>query len=108
MVLIEYLTAPGRSRFGRWFNGLDPQAAAKITIALARLEQGNFSNVKSVGSGVFEYRIDFGPGYRVYFGREGDTLIILLSGGTKKGQQKDIATAQVDWADYKRRRKEEV
>jgi putative addiction module killer protein len=60
-----------------------------------------------VGAGVLEYRIDFGPGYRVYFGRDGDSLVILLAGGTKRRQQHDIATAQVRWADYKKRRKKE-
>jgi putative addiction module killer protein len=108
MLVVEYLDAAGRSRFRRWFDSLDPQAAAKITIALARLEQGNFSSAKSVGGGVIEFRLDFGPGYRVYFGRDGEALIILLGGGTKQRQQKDIATAQVHWADYKRRKKEYV
>jgi putative addiction module killer protein len=70
-------------------------------MALTRMEQGNLSNVKTVGGGVLEYRIDFGPGYRVYFGRDGDTLIILLAGGTKRRQQDDIAAAQTRWAEYK-------
>lgn len=69
--------------------------------ALVRLEQGNFSNVKSVGQGVLEYRIDFGPGYRVYFGRDGEALVILLTGGTKKRQQRDIQTAHAYWREYK-------
>ena len=54
-----------------------------------------------------EYRIDFGPGYRLYFGRDGDSLVILLAGGTKRRQQHDIAMAQARWADYKKRRKKE-
>ena len=108
MQVLEYLDASGRSPFRRWFDGLDPLAAAKITIALARLELGNLSNVKGVGSGVLEARIDFGPGYRVYFGRDGDALVILLGGGTKQRQQNDIAVAQARWADYKRRKKEQV
>jgi putative addiction module killer protein len=65
------------------------------------LEQGNFSNVKSVGEGVLEFRIDFGPGYRVYFGRDGETVVILLTGGTKKRQQRDIEAAHAYWRDYK-------
>jgi putative addiction module killer protein len=65
---------------------------------------GNFSNVKAVGSGVFEYRIDFGPGYRVYFGKDGERLVILLGGGTKKRQQQDITAATANWLDYKRRK----
>jgi putative addiction module killer protein len=66
------------------------------------MEQGNFSNVKSVGEGVLDYKIDFGPGYRVYFGRDGDTIVILLTGGTKKRQQRDIAAAHGYWQDYKK------
>ena len=104
MRVAEYLEAVGRSPFGRWFDGLDSTAAAKITIALARFELGNLSNVKAVGAGVLEYRIDFGPGYRVYFGRHGADLVILLAGGTKHRQQTDVAAAQARWADYKIRR----
>jgi DNA-binding phage protein len=66
------------------------------------MEQGNLSNVKSVGEGVLEYRIDFGPGYRIYFGRDGETIVILLIGGTKKRQQHDIDAARAYWQDYKR------
>ena len=78
-----------------------------MTTALRRLELGNFSNVKGVGGGVFEYRIDFGPGYRVYFGKDGDAVVILLGGGTKKRQDRDITTAHDGWADYKKRKTEE-
>lgn len=76
-----------------------------MTTAVVRIGQGNFSNVKGVGSGVYEYGIDFGPGYRIYFGKDGERLGILLGGGTKKRQQRDIATAIVLWQDYKRRKK---
>ena len=100
-----YLTAGGESPFQGWFDDLDAAAAAKVSVALVRLGQGNTSNVKPVGEGVHEYRIDWGPGYRVYFGRDGDTLVILLTGGTKQRQQRDIARAKDAWADYKRRRK---
>jgi putative addiction module killer protein len=71
------------------------------------MEQGNFSSVKGVGAGVLEYRIDFGPGYRIYFGRDGDVLVILLGGGKKKGQQHDIAIARGRWKDYKQRKAQE-
>jgi putative addiction module killer protein len=101
----EYLDEHGDSPFAEWFAGLDAVAAAKITVVLARIEQGNLSNVKGVGEGVLEYRLDFGPGYRVYFGRDGDVLVILLAGGTKKRQQRDIEAAQARWADYKRRKR---
>jgi len=99
-----YLASDGSSPFEDWFSALEAQAAAKVAVALARLEQGNLSNAKSVGEGVLEYRIDWGPGYRVYFGRDGEALAILLIGGTKKRQQRDIETAKASWADYKRRR----
>jgi len=88
-----YIAAGGVQPFAAWFAELDPIARGKIARSIARLEQGNFSNVKSVGEGVLEYRIDFGPGYRVYFGRDGETLVILLTGGTKKRQQRDIDAA---------------
>jgi putative addiction module killer protein len=99
-----YLASDGSSPFEEWFSGLRAPAAAKVTTVLARLEQGNLSNAKGVGEGVLEYRIDWGPGYRVYFGRDGDVLVILLTGGTKQRQQHDIETAKVQWTDYKRRR----
>jgi putative addiction module killer protein len=105
MELVEYLDTAGKSPFGDWFNALSPQPAAKIAAALAKLEQGNLSNAKSVGKGVMEHRIDTGPGFRVYFARDGDLLIILLSGGTKRRQQKDIEAAQARWSDYKARKK---
>src|SRR5215469_3123991 len=93
IVVREYLDQSGSSPFAAWFTGLHAMAAAKVVIALTRLEAGNFSNVKSVGSGVFEYRIAFGPGYRVYFGKDGNYLVILLCGGTKKRQQQDVKAA---------------
>ena len=99
-----YLAGDGESPFQEWFSGLHAAAAAKVSVALARLEQGNLSNVKTVGEGVLEYRIDWGPGYRVYFGRDGDVLVILLTGGTKQRQQNDIDAAKASWTDYKRRR----
>jgi putative addiction module killer protein len=83
LVLRYYLTSGGESPFGSWFSDLDAAAAAEVSVALVRLEQGNTSNAKGVGEGVLEYRIDWGPGYRVYFGRDGETLVILLTGGTK-------------------------
>ena len=100
-----YLTAGGQSPFASWFDDLDAAAAAKVSVALVRLGQGNTSNAKPVGEGVLEHRIDWGPGYRVYFGRDGETLVILLTGGTKQRQQRDIERAKELWADYKRRRK---
>ena len=103
--ILEYLDAAGDSPYRDWFESLNAQAAAKVTVALTRIGLGNLSNVKGVGAGVQESRIDFGPGYRVYFGRDGDQLVILLAGGTKSRQQKDITTAQKRWADYKKRKR---
>ena len=79
----EFVDARGSSPFGHWVGRLDRHAAARVATALYRMERGNLSNVKGVGGGVLEYRIDFGPGYRINFGRDGDALIILLGGGTK-------------------------
>ena len=103
----EYLTPQGDSPFGAWFDDLDPRAAAKVAIALTRIGQGNFSNVKGVGAGVFEHRLDFGPGYRVYFGKDGEAIVILLAGGSKQRQQRDIEAARARWQDYKDRKKGE-
>jgi putative addiction module killer protein len=104
MKIVEYLAPNGKSPFSDWFGGLDPQMAAKIVTIVARLEHGNVSSTKSVGSGVMEYRLDWGPGLRVYFGRDGETLIILLGGGTKRRQNNDIQAAILNWSDYKLRK----
>jgi putative addiction module killer protein len=104
--LRQYQTAGEHSPYAAWFGGLDAVAAAKIVTALTRLEAGNTSNVKAVGEGVSELKIDFGPGYRVYFGWDGLDLVILLGGGTKKRQNSDIQKAQGYWSDYKTRKKE--
>jgi putative addiction module killer protein len=100
----EFLDGSGRSPFARWFDGLNAVAAARVTVALTRLGQGNFSNVEGVGSGVYELKIDFGPGYRVYFGEDGEQIVILLGGSSKKRQAAGIAAAQAAWAEYKRRK----
>lgn len=107
MVIREYIDPTGRNPYAEWFDDLHAPAAAKVAIAVLRMEQGNFSNVKSVGAGVYEYRIEFGPGYRIYFGKDGDRLVILLGGGNKKRQARDIDTARVRWQSYKRRKHQE-
>lgn len=103
--LREYVDPDGRKPFRRWFDGLDGHAAARVDRALSRLASGNTSNVRVLSGGVSEVKIDFGPGYRVYFGREGDVIVVLLGGGDKKRQQRDIAQARERWTDYKRGRK---
>jgi len=100
----EYLDRDGRSPFAAWFACLNAQAAAKVAASMIRLAAGNVSNVKGVGSGLYEYKVDFGPGYRVYFGKDGERLVILLGGGTKKRQSQDIDVAFANWQDYKRRK----
>jgi putative addiction module killer protein len=104
--IVEYLDWNGQSPFARWFEGLASQPAAKVSAALYRLGEGNFSNVQFAGAGVFERRIDSGPGYRVYFGKDGDAVVILLGGSTKRRQQEAIDAAQARWAEYRRRRRQ--
>ena len=102
----EYIREDGSSPYQRWFNSLDAQAAAKVAVAKARLELGNTSSVKWF-SGIGEYRIDWGPGYRIYLVQDGADLIILLGGGTKKRQQRDIDEAKILYKEYKARKKAE-
>jgi putative addiction module killer protein len=90
----QYLTAEGRNPFREWVLSLDNATQVRIEIAIQRLELGNTSGLKSVGAGVLEQRIYFGPGYRLYLGRDGSQLIILLAGGTKQHQQQDIERAK--------------
>jgi putative addiction module killer protein len=103
----EYTDSAGRSPFTKWLHLLNVQAAAKVATVLERIADGNLSNVKTVGSGVLEYRVDFGPGYRIYFGRDGDRLVVLLAGGTKRRQQEDIRRAKANWEDYWNRKTKE-
>jgi len=100
----SFVGANGRIPFQAWFETLDVQTQARVTIALTRLARGNRSNVKGLGGGVAELKLDWGPGYRIYFGQDGQTLVILLAGGTKKRQAEDIATAKARWAEYKERK----
>jgi len=102
MVEVRYYEEDGRAPFDEWFRSVDRSAQARITSAIARLEEGNTSNLKSVGNGVHELRLNFGPGYRVYLGRDGPLLLILLTGGTKQRQNRDIEKAKILWDRYKR------
>lgn len=104
--LLEYITEDGDNPFHRWLKSLkDRVARARIRVRLNRLRLGNFGDCKPVGKGVNELRVDYGPGYRVYYGKAKTTIVILLCGGSKKSQTKDIQLAQAYWADYKRRAK---
>lgn len=96
-----YQTIEGNAPFTQWLDSLrDLKAQSKIRIRLARVEQGNLGNYRSVGKGVCELKIDYGSGYRVYFGQLGSTIVVLLCGGDKSTQEKDIFTAQDYWEDY--------
>jgi len=99
----EYLRADDSSPFERWFSSLDSQAAAKVSTAIVRMEMGNTSSIKWF-DGIGEYRIDWGPGYRIYLVQEGKRLIILFGGGTKASQKADIKQAKDLLAEYKSRK----
>ncbi len=99
-----YQTRHGKKPFADWLQGLaDRQARSRIQARLARVALGNFGDARSVGSGVMELRIDWGPGYRAYFGRQGRIVVILLCGGDKRTQQRDIADAKEYFRDYQQR-----
>jgi len=104
MKVQEYLTQDGTSPYQKWFSQLDPIAAAKVTVAVLRMEQGNTSNIKWF-EGMGEYKINWGPGYRIYLAKEGQRLIILFGGGTKKSQRSDISEAKRLLSEYKTRKK---
>jgi putative addiction module killer protein len=103
ITVVEYVREDGSNPFRAWFDSLHAQAAAKVATATLRLELGNTSRVKWIGA-IAEYRIDWGPGYRIYFGKDGEALVILLAGGTKQRQQADIERAKALWAEYRRRK----
>lgn len=98
---IREYTESGRSPFAEWFNDLDAVTAARVDRYVRRLEAGNFGAAKALRDGVFELRLDFGPGYRVYYGREGKTVVMLLGGGSKRRQDRDIAAAVERWKRYR-------
>ena len=102
--LLAYRTREGRTPFNEWLDELgDQNIVARILARLARVRQGNLGDCKGVGEGVSELRVDYGPGYRVYFAQKGQTLVILLCGGDKRAQEKDIQRAKQYWCDYKQR-----
>lgn len=106
--VLQYEAEDGTCPFAEWFDRLDTSAALKVRVAIARMETGNFGDVKPVGEGVSERRVNFGPGYRLYFGRDGQDVVLLLVGGTKRRQQADINQAKALWAAYKQRKRREV
>ena len=102
--LRRYITGQGQVPFEEWLESLkDRKTRSRIRARLDRVEQGNLGDSKSVGDGVFELRIDFGPGYRVYFGQVGLKIVLLLCGGDKSSQDQDIKKAKEYWIDYEKR-----
>lgn len=102
--ILTYVKEDGSAPFNDWLEALrDRKARAIIRTRINRIRLGNLGDCKSVGEGVSELRLKFGAGYRIYFGQFGDTIIILLSGGDKSSQNKDIKQAKTYWQDYKRR-----
>ena len=108
IVLQKYGAKSGRIPFDEWIVGLSSVMRARVYANLARIEAGNLGNVKPIvdADGIMELRLFFGPGYRVYMGLDGETLVILLCGGDKKTQRRDIAKAVAFWNDYKSRKGE--
>jgi putative addiction module killer protein len=107
--IVEYLDENDHSPFGAWFDRLPATAAAKVVVVLNRINRGLLGDVKSVGGGVSERRIDFGPGYRIYFAsiKTGNVIqiVVLLGGGTKKRQNNDVEITKNRWKKYKARRR---
>lgn len=100
----RYIKPNGTVPFGEWFTALrDVNAKIKIDKRLQRVHDGNLGDCRSVGAGVSELRIDCGPGYRIYFGQAGTTIVLILCGGDKSTQDQDIVTAKEYWRDYERR-----
>lgn len=104
--VVQYVTHTGQSPFDRWFRRQSAHVRARIQARIDRIEFGNFGDHRRVGEGVSELRLDFGPGYRVYYGRDGDVLVILLGGGTKARQSADVRNAQTLWNQYNREKRD--
>ena len=104
ITVLHYVATDGADPFDAWLRKQSPEVRGRVQARIDRVELGNLGDHKGVGAGVFELRIHFGPGYRVYFGRDGGALVILLGGGTKKRQSRDIATAQALWRAYRQER----
>ena len=102
--LVEYIDPAGRNLFREWLDSLkDVRARVRIDARLLRVRLGNLGDAKSVGDGVHELRVSFGPGYRVYFGVDGPRIVVLLMGGDKSSQRSDIRRAKELWASYRAR-----
>jgi len=100
LAIREYLTAEGRSPFREWLDTLELPVRARVQARIFRFELGNLGDHRSVGAGVWEARLAFGPGFRIYFGQAGQQLILLLLGGDKSTQKRDIRLAKRYWAEF--------
>ena len=98
--IVRYITPRGRDYFGEWFDDQPTEVRARIQARLDRIEVGNFGDHRLLKGGIVELRLDFGPGYRVYFGRDAQMLVILLAAGTKRRQSRDIERARRHWQQY--------
>lgn len=108
MEILRYVTSDGKDVFGEWLTSLsDKRVAAKVAVRINRLAAGNFGECKALREGVWELKIDYGPGYRVYYAKSGRTCVLLLCGGDKRKQAADINRAIEYWQDYQSRSKEE-
>ena len=96
----------GRDHFGEWLRGQTSLVRTRVQARINRIRLGNFGDHKGLGRGVSELRLHFGPGYRVYYGRDGDDLVIVLAGGMKERQARDIAQAQALWQEYKQEKRD--
>lgn len=102
--LRRYQISDGRVPVSEWLEGLDNASSGRVLAYVDRMKAGNFGNSRSVGEGVSELKINFGPGYRVYYLRNGDSIVVLLCGGDKNSQQSDVSRAQRYAVDYRRRK----
>ena len=103
--VVRYIASDGFDDFGTWLQKQTPETRARIQTRIDRIELGNFGDHKSVGAGVFELRVHHGPGFRVYCGRDGEMLVILLAGGTKKRQARDVERATASWRAYRQEKR---
>ena len=104
--VVHYVARDGRDHFGRWLQAQTYQTRVRLQSRINRIKLGNFGDHRGVGRGVSELRIHFGPGYRVYYGRDGDDLVLLLAGGTKNRQARDIQQAQALWSEYRQEKRD--
>ena len=104
--VVQYVSRDGKNHFGEWLRGQTSRIRARVQSRIDRVMVGNFGDHRGLGQGVSELRIHTGPGYRVYYGRDGNDLVIVLAGGTKRRQAGDIARAQTLWREYKQEKRD--